>query len=1179
MGIKNVLAKVGNKITNVISKAAVLSPEQLEDIKRRKEQYILEMPDPNSPDSIDLIQKLIGACGVEIHNAYLSQLNSLYSPLDVNIELEKEFDANHNIRYFNITKWVTDKDENSLEKLINVYEVLSNENCNIALIFDRKIDTTQVYLAVVNLDNSNRNTTVDEYRDRLLHSIKGNFPGTECEVIDGMGIVPCLNNEKKYSVASVSNIPAEKSEKFTSQTIEKLIDGIVPVRADDEYLLVLLATPVLDIEMRKLRLSEYYSGLAPYSTWETRFDTSESTSNNSMFTLGANIGASAGVNAGVNQSKSATEGTSHAVTDGVSKSFTEGETDTVSKGTNQGVTTQNLVSSAGRTASGLGGVAMGIVGLLTASGIAAPIGIPLLIAGGVATGVGTVASSVGDAVLGSQSTSESTGQSSAKSKSTTEAVSHSEIDTTSHSNTNTLGNSKGNFAALNFGINFARSSSATATVGKSEGISQTYVNYSIKHTLDVLEEQMKRLEESTALGLWDFSAYVLSENPTIANNVAHTYLSLTQGEKSYLSNAAINLWRGNLAKNDDSTKEICNYLKQLRHPVFALNPAIMSEYPSFNIYPTTVTAATSLSGKELAYSLNFPKKSISGMPVIECAEFGRNISTYDKDENDTKLTIGNIYHMQRDDGTPVHISKESLSMHTFITGSTGSGKSNSVYRILEELQEEEVKFLVVEPTKGEYKNIFASGDNPIAKVYGTNPLLTPILHINPFKFPKSIHVFEHMDRLVEIFNVCWPMYAAMPAVLKSAIQKSYEDCGWDVINSSNNYGDNYYPSFKDVARNIKIIIESSEYDNENKGAYKGSLLTRIESLTNGINGQIFVDEEIPLEELFDNNVIVDISRVGSSETKSLIMGMLVLKLQEYRMATHNGMNEPLKHITVLEEAHNLLKRTSTEQPVEGGNLLGKSVEMISNAIAEMRTYGEGFIIVDQAPGLLDMSAIRNTNTKIILRIPDEEDRNLVGKSANLNDDQIAEIAKFPKGVAAIYQNEWIQPILCKFDKFKGEEYKYQYEPTKKETKSTIDDITGIAQYLIRNQKLNESELKDINGKMQKVKLSTFSRVLIKDLIENVPSKRLATKLGPIMSELYPKAYDAMKKAYNLSDTKLWTRMTDEALQQMLINQNIDAHFRRNVVQSIITQYVYNELNQRQQLKKWKVEGGLKNEIR
>ena len=55
------------------------------------------------------------------------------------------------------------------------------------------------------------------------------------------------------------------------------------------------------------------------------------------------------------------------------------------------------------------------------------------------------------------------------------------------------------------------------------------------------------------------------------------------------------------------------------------------------------------------------------------------------------------------------------------------------------------------------------------------------------------------------------------------------------------------------------------------------------------------------------------------------------------------MNADMRHVTVLEEAHNLLRRTSIEQPTESSNILGKSVEMIANAIAEMRTYGEGFI--------------------------------------------------------------------------------------------------------------------------------------------------------------------------------------------------------------------------------------------
>ena len=92
------------------------------------------------------------------------------------------------------------------------------------------------------------------------------------------------------------------------------------------------------------------------------------------------------------------------------------------------------------------------------------------------------------------------------------------------------------------------------------------------------------------------------------------------------------------------------------------------------------------------------------------------------------------------------------------------------------------------------------------------------------------------------------------------------------------------------------------------------------------------------------------------------MGILIMRLSEYRMTHSNGSNQKLRHVTVLEEAHNILKASTHPSTQDGGDLAGKSVEMLSNAIAEMRTYGEGFIIADQSPNAVDISAIRNTNT-------------------------------------------------------------------------------------------------------------------------------------------------------------------------------------------------------------------------
>ena len=1140
MGVKNIVKKIGDKAGNTVAKLSSLSSDQVEAIQLQREEYLLEMPNPNDAVARDLTDRMMAATSIEVFNAYLTQLKSLYLPIEKDAEYDAPFNPDFNIRYVNITKWVTDKKENSLEKLVNVYAVLANEDCNIALVFHRTQKKTNVYLAIVNTTNADNNVRSDIFKDRILAAIRGNFPGAEWKN-EGAGVLPCLKNDRPYSVATASNIPAEKSEKFISQTIEKLLDGIVPDTKKKEYVLILLATPIQDVEERKLKLGEFYSGMSPYASWQQDFHLQDSKSVGSTATVGVNVGASAGVQNGQNF---ATTG-SGSVTDSGSITGTVSESGTVTAGTTDSLsissahTDGSSITNTATTGSSdtLGVNASGTLGFNESA--SATVG------GGIVPGSAsaTVGSNQSVTVGGSyqhgwtRSTAEAIGKTASDtlSRGLTSAVSNSVAKTTGTAVANTLGRavtkamantagvSQGASFGANFGANFARSSTVTATIGKSEGIIQTFTNYNIKHALELLETQMKRLEQSTALGMWDFAAYVLSEDMNTANNVAHSYLALTLGEESYMAKSAINLWKGNVEDERDAAQMICGYLRDLRHPVFGLNPTALTIDRAYNVYPSIVTATTSLSGKELAYSLNFPQRAISGLPILECAEFGRNIVTYDcADMTDGEIELGRFFHMNRPEDTKVHLSKQSLASHTFITGSTGSGKSNTIYALLQEARKNDVKFLVIEPAKGEYKQIF--GMRKDVSVYGTNPELTPMLRINPFSFPRGIHILEHLDRLIEIFNVCWPMYAAMPAVLKSAVEKAYEDCGWNLNTSRNVYGEELYPSFADVARKVKEVIDSSEYDNDNKGAYKGALQTRLASLANGLNGMIFVQDEISPAKLFDENVIIDLSRVGSSETKSLIMGMLILKLQEHRMVNADSMNSVLKHLTVLEEAHNLLKSTSPSQSAEGANLMGKSVEMLANAIAEMRTYGEGFVIADQAPGLLDMSVIRNTNTKIIMRLPDLGDRELVGKSAGLNDDQIIELAKLPCGVAAVYQNEWVQPILCKVDKFSGRTKPYEYaispeDAARYEDKEIVTD--SLLDFIMNKELFRKSSLGAVRELKERIIKSKLHSSVKCDFIQYVSAAK-----PEAMDALRSLLYGFLEAEKAIRDAKECTNITD-----------------------------------------------------
>lgn len=557
------------------------------------------------------------------------------------------------------------------------------------------------------------------------------------------------------------------------------------------------------------------------------------------------------------------------------------------------------------------------------------------------------------------------------------------------------------------------SNSSGSSESTSQGTSLQYEqeNKIIENLLEEIDFQLKKNRKGTSYGLYRFAAYFLSNRNDTVTLAAHTYKSLMLGEGKETERTAVNFWNGADETQKENLATIKQYLSKGQHPIFE------NEGQYYD-------ACTYVNGMELPIHMGIPAKSVTGLPVVEHARFGRSVPV----QEEKTLNLGQIYHMGMEDAQQkVMLELNQLSSHTFITGSTGSGKSNTIYTLLEKLIEKNKHFLVVEPTKGEYKNVFGTREDIEVFVYGTNPNLTPMLRLNPFTFHEDIHVLEHIDRLVDIFNVCWPMYAAMPAILKEAIERAYIVSGWDLKNSVNLVHNNLFPTFADVLEQISVVINESAYSADNKGDYIGALSTRLRSLTNGINGLIFTQNDLSEEELFEKNVVVDLSRVGSMETKALIMGLLVMKLSEYYMVSGKE-NAELSHVTVLEEAHNLLKRTSTEQTSESGNLLGKSVEMLSNAIAEMRTYGEGFIIADQSPNMLDMSAIRNTNTKIIMKLPEESDRVLVGKSANLNDDQILELSKLKTGVAAVYQNNWNEPVLCQVDEYKG---------TKKIYKKTI----------------------------------------------------------------------------------------------------------------------------------------------
>lgn len=938
---------------------------------------------------------------------------------------------------YKINRMAYEKDEFATDKFISAFSAMTYANCSVFLIVDGHLDHTDFYLGIKNADEKK---TVRSVAETFKSSVKGQFPGVsmiDCSIVEqgerrSNQDVLLKQISEATSISSCVGVPSFKDEDgaYNNSNYVQGIEKLATAMQGRRYTAIVLANNMTPDSIAEIR-SEYenlYTQLSAISTQQLTYSTNESLAN------------------ALSRAKGYTDGQSynHNITD----TQTDGTSNSTS--TNKSISSKNKWAKAGSiiggTLAALGGVA------LMCTGVGIPAGLAIAGLGG------------GAALSGAAAAADSTN------------IGEGKNEGKHHENSHAVSEGYG----TNHQENFSETNSRTATIGQGKSFTITIHNKHIEELQKRIDKQLERIAMSESTGLWSASSYFFSYDNDLASaeTGAAIFRSIMQGEASGVEASAVNTWIGNNSAGEEKKVSLLNnIICRFQHPVF--------DYKSNVDIPTIpVENSSLLSSKELSMLMGLPRKSVPGFPVVEHVSLAKEVVRHSYKHPKRPLHLGNIY----DQGVEhkenqVKLDVKSLTQHIFVTGSTGCGKSETVYKLINEAKRAGASFLIIEPAKGEYKNVFGN-----AHVFGTNPIIMPLLRINPFRFPKGIHVLEHIDRLTEIFNVCWPMYAAMPAVLKKAMLKAYENCGWDLYKSVNRFSNNHdiFPSFTDLLLELELAIDASAYSEEVKGNYIGSLVTRVESLTNGINGEIFSSNELSDKIMFDEDTIIDISRVGSQETKALIMGIIIMRLSEYRIVSINDANQGLRHLTVLEEAHNILKRTSTEQSMEGSNLAGKSVEMITNAIAEMRTYGEGFVIVDQSPTSVDPAAIKNTNTKIIMRLPDGDDRNISGKAAGMKENQIDEIAKLPTGVAVIYQNDWVSPVLCKISMIEEEcKVKFNAASDLFKTSECTEALSNILKFLMKNRVKDKYNLETVDALIKNAAELNIPTQLHIELIERI----------------------------------------------------------------------------------------------
>lgn len=379
---------------------------------------------------------------------------------------------------------------------------------------------------------------------------------------------------------------------------------------------------------------------------------------------------------------------------------------------------------------------------------------------------------------------------------------------------------------------------------------------------------------------------------------------------------------------------------------------------------------------------------------------------YNVNPNETEDAVPIAVLLQFGNKTDIRVSlpRDQINRHIFVCGMTGSGKTNTVHQLLSRAGD--LPYLVIEPVKGEYSSL------PDVTTYTMTAGSKQALNLNPFWFPAGSNLQYHIDCLKQIISSAFDLYAAMPNILEQCLNNVYQHCGWDIVRGSNFYANELpeyllYPTFSDLCREVENYIDHSKFGEETKANYRGALLSRLQSFTSGAKGLLLnTTESISYENFESNKIVISLDALADDADKSIVMGAILAQYYQYlKVKCRNSERKGLKHITVIEEAHHLFAGDvpAVGSHAEGGigqNSSQNFVKTLNNMLAEIRAYGEGFIIVDQSPTALHPAVLKNTGVKIVHRVDYGEDIETIQEVLLLDKDDY-ELATLTPGQALL----------------------------------------------------------------------------------------------------------------------------------------------------------------------------------
>ena len=839
-----------------------------------------------------------------------------------------------------------EEDSPRKEALENVISSLRIDGINFVYLLLGNESAVSFYFGIVKDKNYNKELELD-VDDIGQYILKANIEGN----FRGSEIVEQKLNDKNSVLQNIKNMKRfARIDGVPSVNVDSEdfqgVDRLVDIMMGDEFGLMVLADPMATEEIEEIERSLH--------------DVYNQLSPLGKQSVQETVGTSETVGIASGENSSKTYGTNESNSTGTTKGSSEGTSHT--KGTNSS-------NSNGETTGNNKGTSRSNTESTNSSS---------------STTGGNEGSSKGNSITKSEGKSYSSGTNKNTNKSSSTTI------TNGSSTSTTVGTSKTD----------NKSTTTNQGTTKSREFADKIVNEWMQYIDEIL---LKRVEYGENRGLFNACIYLFAnEKGTLLKlgNAIKSLFSGTEGNKAPLELQYITDENEiNSIQNLQIPSSKSNFTEKNLKKAHLLHSQYGKKIGSW------------LSTNELSVITGLPRKEVVGLSLKEEVEFGLNIKKQ-KIKSEDKLLLGNLVRSGSQLKVEVSIDRNHLNKHTFITGVTGSGKTTTCQRILNSAN---MPFMVIEPAKTEYR-VLATGNKDLLIFTLGDDSIAPF-RLNPFEFFKGENITSRVDMIKANIEAAFDMEAAIPQLIESALYKCYEEYGWDIATSINNqYDDPFadgvyaFPTLSDLIKQTEVVVREQGFDDRLKNDYIGSIKARLQGLLIGSKGfMLNTPRSIDFTDLIERDVILELEEIKNGAEKSLIMGFVLINLNEaikLKYKEYKKQNREFKHITLIEEAHRLLsKHTPGDNP---SKKLG--VETFADMLAEVRKYGESLIIVDQIPDKLTPEVLKNTNTKIVHKLFASDDKNAIGNTMALNDEQKAFLSNLEVGRSIISNQDFAKPL-------------------------------------------------------------------------------------------------------------------------------------------------------------------------